>query len=144
VYQVDRLNMPNNTFYGGYLEGSVTLTGEHREYIPATGAYSGIIPTHPFSLSAGTWGAFELAGRVSYINLDDNFSGANGTSALTNSVEGGRQTVYSLGLNWYVNRNMRFMFDYMHAVVDKNSGAAADGEIGATIDEVGSRVQVAF
>jgi phosphate-selective porin OprO/OprP len=155
-YRIDRLNMASNTFWGGYLEGSWTVTGEHRNYIPATGAYSGIIPTHPFSLSGGTWGAFELAARLSYIDLDDNFSpsAGNGVSTTSNSVEGGRQTVYGLGLNWYVNSNMRFMFDYLHAVIKKTSGVTTTGtactaitcgqQIGATIDEVGARMQVAF
>ena len=156
TYRVDRLNMASNTFWGGYLEGSWTVTGEHRNYIPATGAYSGINPAHPFSLSGGTWGAFELAARLSTIDLNDNFNPAagNGVSTTSNSVEGGRQTVYGLGLNWYVNSNMRFMFDYLHAVVKKTNGVTTTGtacttttcgqQIGATIDEVGARMQVAF
>ncbi len=148
-YRVDRMNLPDNSFWGGYLEGSWTVTGEHRKYIPATGAYSGIVPSHPFSLSAGTWGAIELAARLSYIDLNDNFAptAGNGVSTLTNSVEGGRQTVYGLGVNWYVNSNIRFMFDYMHAVIKKTSGVVTTGtactgttcgqQVGADIDEVG-------
>jgi phosphate-selective porin OprO and OprP len=103
AYRVDRLNLPNSTFYGGYLEGSWTVTGEHRNYIPATGAYSGIIPTRPFSLSQGSWGAWEMAARFSYISLNDNFdpTAGNGVSTHTNSIEGGRQTIYGLGVNWY-------------------------------------------
>jgi len=31
-----------------YVQGSRTITGEHRKYIPAAGAYSGIVPHHPF------------------------------------------------------------------------------------------------
>jgi phosphate-selective porin OprO/OprP len=155
-YRIERRNMPNDTFWGGYLEGGWTLTGEHRNYIPATGAYSGIHPAHPFSISEGTWGAFELAARLSFINLNDNFSpsAGNGVSTTSNSVEGGRQTVYGLGLNWYVNSNMRFMFDYLHAVVKKTSGVTTTGtactattcghQIGADIDELGGRMQVAF
>jgi phosphate-selective porin OprO and OprP len=155
-YRIERQNMPNDTFWGGYLEGGWTLTGEHRNYIPATGAYSGIIPAHPFSLSGGTWGAFELAARMSYIDLNNNFNPAagNGVSVTSNSVEGGRQTVYGLGLNWYVNSNMRFMFDYLHAVVKKTSGVTTTGtactattcgqQIGADLDELGARMQVAF
>jgi phosphate-selective porin OprO/OprP len=148
--------MTSNSFWGGYLEGGWTLTGEHRNYIPATGAYSGIIPDHPFSLSAGTWGAFELAARLSYIDLNDNFSptAGNGVSTTSNRVEGGRQTIYGLGLNWYVNRNIRLMFDYMHAVVKKTNGVVATGaactaatcrqQIGADIDEGAGRLQIAF
>ncbi|HUK61174.1 MAG TPA: porin [Stellaceae bacterium] len=154
-YQVDRVGLPNDEFWGGYLEGSVTLTGEHRTYIPATGAYSGINPTHPFSLKTGGWGAFELAARVSYIDLNDNFiaTAPSGGALTTNSVEGGQQTIYSLGLNWYVNPNMRFMFDYLHGTVKKTGsvatiGAACTGacgkETGANFDALAMRAQVAF
>ncbi len=62
------------------------LTGETHKYNSATAAYNGIVPTNPFSLEAGGWGAWEIAGRVSTINLNDQLATANG-------VAGGRQTV---------------------------------------------------
>jgi phosphate-selective porin len=40
---------------------------------------------------------------------------------------GGKQTVYTLGINWYPNDNLRFMLDYLHGVIDRteagNGGA---------------------
>src|SRR5215469_11261000 len=50
---VDRSHLGSNGFNGGYLEASWTITGEHRKYIPAAGAYAGIIPDHPFSPWSG-------------------------------------------------------------------------------------------
>ncbi len=155
-YRVDRQGLPSNSFWGGYLEGSVTLTGEHRNYIPASGAYAGIVPANPFSISAGKWGAFELAARMSYVNLNDNFiaTAPSGGSLTTNGVEGGRQTIYALGLNWYLNPNMRFLFDYLHGTVKKTGGVATPAactapsvcgkETGADFDAVAMRAQVAF
>ena len=140
-YRISRQGLPENTFWGGYLEGSWTITGEHRNYLPAAGAYSGIIPANPFSLSTGQWGAFELAGRMSYINLNDNFMAKAATPG-ANSVEGGRQTIYTLGLNWYLNPNIRFMFDYLHGVVKKENAAGA--QAGASFDALAMRTQVGF
>jgi phosphate-selective porin OprO and OprP len=149
---VDRQGLPTNNFDGAYIEGSWTVTGEHRTYLPATGAYSAIVPAHPFSLSSGYWGALELAARYSEVDLNDNFESgvAPGTS---NAVGGGRQTVYSLGLNWYPNANMRFMLDYLHGTIDKGFSAAAGGgiagtplgaEVGGNFDAIALRTQVAF
>jgi phosphate-selective porin OprO/OprP len=145
--EIDRAGVPADHFKGGYLEGSWTATGESRKYLPATGAYSGINPDHPFSLSAGTWGAFEFAGRVSFVDLNDNFA-ANHTGAipLYNGVSGGRQLIYTAGINWYVNPNMRFMLNYLHGYVKKEATTATAGspETGADFDEVGMRAQVNF
>lgn len=151
---VDRAKLPTNGFNGGYVEASWTLTGEHRNYIPATGAYSGIVPAHPFSPGSNDFGfgAFELAGRYSAISLNDNFTPgvAPGTS---NAVGGGKQTVYAVGLNWYPNANMRFMFDYLHGIIDKKFSTAAAGgitgtplgtQIGGRFDALVLRSQFAF
>jgi phosphate-selective porin OprO/OprP len=152
-YRIDRQGLPANTFWGGYVEGSWTVTGEHRNYVPAAGAYSGIVPAHPFSPSAGQWGAFELAARYSYIDLDDNIGSAAAAAATpvttalkTNGVAGGRQQVWTLGVNWYPNSNLRFTLDYLHGVIDKPGTAAASvfSEAGANFDAFAMRTQFAF
>ena len=137
---------PELTFDGGYAEASWTVTGESRHYIPTTGAYSAIVPDHPFSIRNGGWGALELAVRYSYLNLNshDHF----GVSPLvTGGVFGGRQQGLTIGANWYVNRNMRFMLDYMHEDVNKVPVTTATGgntQGGAHIDAIALRTQVAF
>jgi phosphate-selective porin OprO/OprP len=151
---VDRQGRPTNGFDGGYIEGSWTLTGEHRKYLPAAGAYSGIVPAHPFSPWDGEYGlgAFELAGRFSTIDLNDRFTPglAPGT---TGAVGGGKQSVYAVGLNWYPNANIRFMFDYLHGNIDKRFSTAAGGgnagttlgtAVGGDFDAVAMRMQFAF
>ncbi len=140
--QVDRDGLPANNFDGGYVEASWTVTGEHRNYIPATGAYSGINPAQAFSLSAGHWGAFELAARYSEVNLDDNFQTGVAVPAGSNGVGGGRQTVYAVGVNWYPNTNMRFMLDYLHGVINK--GSSTGSELGGNFDALALRTQIAF
>ena len=146
-YTVNRTNASTLSFNGGYAQASYTLTGEHRKYIPGTGAYSGISPDHPFSLANGTWGAWEIAARYSVMDLNSNFTPGVSTAS-TNGVAGGQQQIATLGVNWYVNNNIRFLFDYLHGFINKKSGAAATAPLGAGIggrlDAVEARAQVAF
>jgi phosphate-selective porin OprO/OprP len=131
---IDRAGLPSNGFDGAYVEGSWTITGEQRKYIPATGAYSSIVPDHPFrpwDQNYGT-GAFEVAARYSTIDLNDNFLSGVAPKPGTNPVGGGRQNVYQVGLNWYPNANMRFMLDYLHGSISKAFSTAAGGGIAGT------------
>ncbi len=139
-YNVDRGALPGLTnlkFDGGYAQASFVLTGETRTYNSAAAAYNGVMPANPFSLTGGGWGAWEIAGRVSVIDLNDQLATANG-------VAGGKQTIYTAGLNWYVNRNVRFMFNYLHGDIAKQVSATNAGDIGARFDAFAMRTQVAF
>lgn len=139
-FNVARNNLPGLPalkFEGGYAEASLVLTGETHPYIPATAAYGGIIPANPFSLWGGGWGAWEIAGRVSTMNLNNQLGTANG-------VAGGSQTIYTAGLNWYVNGNVRFMFNYLHGNIAKQISPTNNGDAGAKFDAFAMRTQVAF
>jgi phosphate-selective porin OprO and OprP len=139
-FNVDRGAIPglsNVKFDGGYAQVGYVLTGESRKYNPATASYGGVVPAHPFSLTGGGWGAWELGARVSTIDLNDQLAMANG-------VAGGRQTVYTVGLNWYINRNVRCMFNYLHGDIDKQVSATNFGDAGASFDAFAMRTQVAF
>ena len=139
-YNIARNNLPglpNLKFDGGYAEASLVLTGETHPYLPVSAAYGGIIPANPFSLWGGGWGAWEIAGRFSTMNLNDQL----GT---TNGVAGGRQTIYTAGLNWYVNANVRFMFDYQHGNITKQISPTNSGDAGAKFEAFAMRTQVAF
>jgi phosphate-selective porin OprO/OprP len=145
-YNIERLfGLPSVQFNGWYAEGSWTITGEGRKYNPAAGAYFGVVPNNPFSLTMGTWGAWEIAARYSHVDLNDLFTPGIPTT-VTNGVAGGAQNIYTIGLNWYVNKNVRFMVNYLHGTVDKLSGAAATAgaDIGAHFDALAMRTQVAF
>jgi phosphate-selective porin OprO and OprP len=140
-YVVDQstVDAPQLNFNGGYVEASYSFGGKRR-YNPATGAYTGVIPESPLSWSGGGWGAIELAARYSMIDLDDQLDNTHG-------IGGGRQTVWSLGVNYYPNLNMRFMFDLEHADISVPSGptviAAVKG-LPASIDAIAARTQINF
>jgi len=139
-YKVDRGNLSGLSsvkFNGGYAQASWVLTGETHTYNSAAAAYGGIVPLNPFSLTGGGWGAWEIAGRISTIDLNDQLAAANG-------VAGGRQTVYTAGLNWYINRNVRFMFDYLHGDVARQISAINARNAGSKFDAFAMRTQVAF
>src|SRR5262249_49693917 len=76
---------------------------------------------------AGEHGAFELAARYSTVNLNDHFVPGVVPPPGSSAVGGGKQTVYAVGLNWYPNRNVRFMFDYLHGDINKRFSTAAGG-----------------
>ena len=65
-------------------------------------------------MSAGGWGAWELAARVSQINLNDGgflFLQPLGTPS---NIQGGRESNFTLGLNWYPNKGIRFMANWVN------------------------------
>lgn len=136
-YTVERQGVSAANFNGGYVEASYALTGEQRKYKPSAGAYSGLTPAHPFSPSSGGWGAWEVAARYSVIDLNDMLGSSTG-------VAGGKQQTYSVGLNWYPSTNLRFMFDYIHAKVDKQASATSSTPVGASMDAIAMRTQFAF
>jgi phosphate-selective porin OprO and OprP len=152
-YAVGRSGLADANFNGGYVQASYTLTGEHRKYNPSTGAYGGISPAHPFDIthfSEGAWGALELGARYSIVDLNDNYTGSTASAASSTSIGGGRQQVFTIGANWYVNDNIRFMLDYLHGKIDKPEGTAGvagaplGSNIGLSFDAIALRTQIAW
>jgi len=85
---------------GYYVFGSFLLTGESRSY--RGGVFRGVAPRRDF-LTAGGPGAWEVALRLSGLDLDDGL------------LAGGELTDLTLGVNWYWNANLRMMFDVTRA-----------------------------
>jgi phosphate-selective porin OprO and OprP len=144
-YNVDRYALatpgtvtgPSLKFSGGYAEASWTITGETRAYNQGAGAYAGVVPKDPFSLATGGWGAWEIAARYSVIDLNDRIGFADG-------IVGGKQQIFTAGLNWYVNRNVRFMFNYLHGDIAKQVSATNVDDAGAKFDAFAVRTHIAF
>ena len=132
-YSVDQvLGKPTLEFNGGYVEASYTFGGRRR-YSPASGGYTGVIPDHSLSMGeGGGWGALELAARYSVVDLND----------LT--TIGGKQTAYSVGLNYYPNLNMKFMLDFEHGDIYIPTVIGGPNTKGATLNAIAARTQIMF
>lgn len=116
-------------FSAWYAQASWVLTGEAYKYNMDGAAYKGVKPASPFTLGGGI-GAWELALRYSAADLNDSSSGIS---------NGGQEKMWTGGLNWYVNNNVRFMLDYIHA---KEEGNGPKGV--GTLNSVALRTQFAF
>ena len=104
---VHRLNaLPTPRFNGGYVFMSWFVTGETRPYLVQEGEFDRVFPNRPI-------GAWELAARVSTMDLTDTRTGVN--------ISGGKATNYTFGLNWYINANFKWMLDYTRVLNDKNA-----------------------
>jgi phosphate-selective porin OprO/OprP len=58
-------------------------------------------------------------------------------------VYGGEQTIYTLGLNWFPNENLRFMLDYYFVDVNRLN-TAGTVQIGQRYQAIALRSQIAF
>lgn len=132
---------------GGYVQASYTIGGR-RTYVPASGAYSGVNPITPFSPKNNGWGAFEFAARVSYMDLVDNYNSSLLAIDQPFMVNGGRQTNYTLGFNWFWNSNMLWKFNFIHTEFDKANPITATSALpiplGLSLDTFAARFQFMF
>ena len=99
----------------GYANPRIIQHGSDREIGPEgclsfPGVFGRVIPNQDFRPWEGHWGAFQLAARVSYLDLDDE------------DISGGRQTNLALGSNWYLFPNFRIMLNYVYAHVASQGG----------------------
>jgi phosphate-selective porin OprO and OprP len=143
-FDVDRrgATLEDPSFGGYYLTGSWMITGESRRYNAATGSFQNPRPKSPFAHDGG-WGAFEVAARFSHMDL--NFDeGAPGTAPVASAVRGGEQDVLSLGLNWYLNPNIKLLLNYLMIDVDRlnpaGPGNATPFGAGAATPPVGVQI----
>lgn len=99
-------SLPSPSFGGYYVMATYFLTGESRPYLMSDGEFDRVIPK-----SKG--GAWEVAARVSSLDLNDNSAGV--------AILGGKATNYTLGVNWHINANFKWMFNYVRVINDNNA-----------------------
>jgi phosphate-selective porin OprO and OprP len=113
------------------------LTGEDS-------SYKGVTPKTKFSPSAGTWGAFEVVGRVAHVDIDDDAFVGGATSLAAAATNASEVTSYGVGLNWYLSKTVRANFDVFQSKFDFQgarpvTGALSDDELAFI-----TRLQVSF
>lgn len=124
-------------FYsGGYVEILYFLTGEHRAYIRESGLYDRIVPRKNAYWVKGEdgkrnefgWGAWQVGIRYNYLNLNDK------------GIDGGVLQDITLGLNWFINPNAKFQWNY--SITERHSPASpttGPGQSDGTIQGFGMR-----
>jgi phosphate-selective porin OprO/OprP len=148
----------NPTFWGGYVEAGYYLTGETRGY--KNGLWDRTKVLKPFS--KGGWGAFQVNGRVDYLDLNDkklwNGCSNNFTTGLTctTSIDhgrGGTQLGLLASLIWLPEDYVRFYLQYAHAEIDggpsailvePGTPAAERDDINYGVNTVQARAQIDF
>ncbi|RIJ15713.1 hypothetical protein D1227_19670 [Henriciella mobilis] len=108
------------SFYGASVEAAYVITGERQRYSSTSGTFGAIRPR-------GKYGAFELAARFSTLDLNDGL------------IAGGKQSNYTVGVNWYVNENVRLMGNYVSADVSPNRNGVDE-----SADALMGRLQIAY
>ncbi|HTP75935.1 MAG TPA: porin [Rhizomicrobium sp.] len=121
----------DNSLSGWYLQGSWIITGEQKPYSVSNGAFTAPKVLHPFNFGEDSgWGAFELAGRFSDLDLNSHaldtsrvitgWTGAtNRTYTFFNTERGGDQRILTAELNWYPNNFVKFGFAYQYVQVSR-------------------------
>jgi phosphate-selective porin OprO and OprP len=97
---------------------SYFLTGEEA-------SFKGFQPKTRFSPSEGTWGAFEIKARVQQLNIDDNAFSGGADSFADPLVSASQADSYGIGLNWYLNENVKWLLDFEHTTFE---GGAVTGD----------------
>ena len=120
----------NPSFWGGYIEAGYFLTGETRGYKNGTWDRTKVLK--PFS--KGGSGAFQLIGRLDYLDLDSNklkegctnnfVTGLSCTVSGSQLGKGGTQLGFLAGLTWIPEDYMRILINYSHASIEGGPFAA--------------------
>ena len=110
------------------------LTGE-------AASFTGVTPRKAFNLHEGGLGAFQLVGRYATLDIDD--AAFLGYASSTASASEAR--AWGVGLNWYLNKDLRISTSYSHTDFSGYSGIALTGATVRKPEEVWfTRVQLSF
>lgn len=102
-------------YAGAYVAAAYSLTGERRPYDARHGKFGHLQPLH--SVGEGGMGAFEVATRYSWLDLEDAGVGTRGHDL-------------TMGVNWYANTHLRLMANMVHFhSEDMSDGGVSDGWI---------------
>jgi phosphate-selective porin OprO/OprP len=113
----------NLKFHGYHGEVAYVLTGEHRTYNITNGTFNQIVPAPS---AAGAW---ELAARYSYINLNNK------------DINGGSAHNSTLALNWYYSPAIKVSANYIRSLQTPNATYGVDKR---KLNILGVRFQLVF
>jgi phosphate-selective porin OprO/OprP len=124
-------------FKGCYAEVMYFLTGENRNYNRQRANWERVVPYEDWVRVPGEYGracghgAWQIGARYSYVDLNDK------------AVHGGQESEFTLGLNWFLNPNLKFQFNYDATYRDEETVAAGSASNG-WINGFGTRMCLDF
>ncbi len=92
-FKADAADPTPRQFWGWYAQAGYLLFGGHQRYDANGGKYTKVKP-------GKNWGDIELCARYEYCDLTDG------------NVYGGAAQAYTLGINYWVNNNVKFQVNY--------------------------------
>jgi phosphate-selective porin OprO/OprP len=113
--------------------GSWVLTGEDA-------SYTGVTPRHPFDPRANHWGALQLVARYADLDIDDKAFPIYANPATSAS----EAEAWAVGLNWYLNKNIRVNASYSRTTFDGRINDATATVVRQPEQVVFTRLQLAF
>jgi phosphate-selective porin OprO/OprP len=149
AFQVDRTDpgTTNPNFHGWYVEASWIPSGVARHYNISTAAFDAPPVLHP--VGHGGMGVVELTFRYSTVDLNYE-AGAPGTAPVASAIRGGDITLWTGGINWYLNPYVRLALEGQHVELDRLSPNATvyltpiGAQIGQHWNTVALRTQFGF
>ncbi len=96
---------------------SYFLTGE-------SASYNSFSPRSTFQFGAPGWGAWELAARFSELTIDSDAFAGGAQSFADPAAAARRASAWAVGINWWLNANVKWVLDYE---ITRFDGGAAGG-----------------
>lgn len=121
-------------YKGWYVQGSIFLTDDMRNFEADTAEFGRIKPNNPFFSEKGMFsgtGAWELAGRYDVLELGDAATAITNSTAVNamDCADCGDQKAWTIGLNWWMTDYAALKFNYVNAHISggDNNGADVQG-----------------
>lgn len=119
AFQTGKPEVGTLFYQGGYAEVLYFFSGEHRAYNRQTGIFDRVVPHENFFLVRGDEGslfgrgAWQVGARYSFLDLNDK------------GINGGILNDMTLGLNWFLNPNMKLQWNYTLTYRDSPTPASS-------------------
>jgi phosphate-selective porin OprO/OprP len=123
---------------GWDVSASWYLTGEKDNFATSPA------PLHPFHIDGSGLGAWQLTARIGGLSLDP--AAFNKSADFAKSGSAQEATTWGVGLDWYMNRNIKWIFDYEQTSFGFAPGATFTKDTVQAQDErvLMGRLQFAF
>ena len=132
IARVDADEGTDPFFWGTYLQAGFQLFGTpYRAYSKKSATFGPTKVCNPlFSNGCCGTGAWELAARVSYVDLDDG------------DKQGGQIFDFVVGVNYFLNSNARVMVNWVHGDLENALGGRLSADADGTYSAIACRFQV--